>query len=99
MGVTVTKNFGTLAGALQMSDRTLMREIGLLARERIVRRTISGESSKGTPFEPYSADYAALKRKELGGSGTVNLQVSGRMLNGLVIVDISETSVTLGFKD
>ena len=76
--------------------RELMREIGLLARERIVRRTISGKDAEGQPFEAYSERYRLRKAKELGG-GTVNLQVSGAMLNGLQIVDVTDRSVTLGF--
>lgn len=95
MGVEVSRNFGRLAD-LKLTDRAFMREVGLLARERIVRRTLSGQDQAGQPFQPYSASYAAVKQKELGGS-TVNLQVSGRMLQGLVIVDVTDNSVTLGF--
>jgi hypothetical protein len=77
-------------------DRSLMREIGLLARERIIRRTVSGKDEKGQPFQAYSPGYREQKAKELGGA-TVNLQVSGAMLNALTIVDVTDRSVTLGF--
>lgn len=97
MPVTVTKNFGDLA-AIPMTDRTLMREIGLLARERIIRRTLAGNDANEAAFAPYSKGYAADKAKALG-SGHVNLQVSGRMLEGIVLDTITDDSVTLTFKD
>lgn len=76
--------------------RETMREIGLLARERIIRRTIAGKDENGASFRAYSPEYAERKAKELGGGG-VNLQVSGAMLNALTIVDVTDRSVTLGF--
>lgn len=93
--VTVTANFGSLKD-LKLTTRELMKEIGLLARERIVRRTISGRDEDDQSFEPYSAAYAKRKAEELGGGG-VNLQVSGAMLNAIVITELTDDSVTLGF--
>ncbi len=98
MGVTTRQAGGRLQD-LVLTDRDTMREIGLLARERIVRRTLSGQDENDGGFAPYSAAYAALKAKELGSATPVNLQVSGRMLQGIVIIDLTENSVTLGFKD
>src|SRR4029077_757463 len=92
---TVTANFKPLRD-LKLTDRALMREVGLLARERIVRRTISGLDENERGFTPYSRDYAARKAAELGGGG-VNLQVSGAMLNAIVISEVTEDSVTLSF--
>lgn len=74
-----------------------MREVGLLAREIIRRRTISGISADGTPFAPYSKSYALAKAKALG-PGPVNLTVSGAMLNALQVVEVTDTTVTLGFQ-
>jgi len=54
----VTRNFGPL-DQIKLTDKTLMREVGLMTRERIVRRTRDGKSTDGTPFAPYSAGYAA----------------------------------------
>jgi hypothetical protein len=93
--ITVTTNFDS--DDLRFTDRDLMRQIGLLARETIHRRTARGISSDGAPFQRYSLGYAKQKAAQLGGSGTVNLTVSGGMLNALQIVDVDETSVTLGF--
>lgn len=74
-----------------------MREIGLLVRERVVRRTRAGTSATGAPFAPYSRGYAEQKAKALGGGGTVNLTVSGGMLNALQVLDVTDTSVTVGY--
>jgi hypothetical protein len=98
MGVTVKLSGPPLAN-LQLSTKALMREVGLMARERIVRRTLSGIDMEGRAFQPYSAAYSEAKAKELGSASPVNLQVSGRMLQGLIIVDVTDESVTLGFKD
>jgi hypothetical protein len=95
--ITVRRTFpdlGTLAES--MVDRATMREIGLMARERIIRRTASGKDEAGQPFQAYSEKYRERKAKELG-AGTVNLHVSGGMLGALTIVDVTDRSVTLGF--
>lgn len=97
MAITLTKNFAPLASQ-PLTDRELMREVGLLARERIYQRTIAGQDMHERAFRPYSADYRALKQKELGKSSPVNLQVSGGMLNALTIIELTENSVTLGFR-
>lgn len=97
MGVVIRRQFADLSKlADTLVTRETMREIGLLARERIIRRTAAGKDEDGQPFRPYSAQYRERKAKELGG-GTVNLQVSGAMLNALTIVDVTDRSVTLGF--
>lgn len=96
MPVIVARNFGRLADEIQFSTTDLMREVGLAARELILRRTAQGIAVDGSTFAPYSAAYAVRKAKEVG-SGTVDLQLSGRMLQGLVITELTENSVTLGF--
>lgn len=95
MPVTVTRNFTALAD-IKLTNQELMREVGLLARERIVRRTREGLDASGVPFAPYSTGYALLKAAALG-PGRVNLQVSGDMLNSIAITEVTDTSVTLGF--
>lgn len=96
MGVTVTSTIPNLS-TVKLTDRQLMREIGLLVRETIVRRTISGRDAKGAAFQPYSPSYAEQKAKEGLGGGKVNLQVSGAMLNDLQITEVTDESVTLGW--
>jgi len=73
-----------------------MREIGLMVRERILRRTAEGRDESDAPFAAYSPKYAQLKAKELGDTG-VNLQVSGAMLGAITITAVTDRSVTLGF--
>ncbi len=98
MGMTV-KVTGQPFAQLELTNKQLMKEVGLLARERIIRRTLSGEAVDGSAFVPYSQDYRATKAAELGSASPVNLQVSGRMLQGIVVADVTDDSVTLTFKD
>ncbi len=95
MSAIVHRNFGPL-DQIKLTDRALMREVGLLARERVVRRTVSGQQTGGAPFTPYSAGYAKTKSQELG-SARVNLQVSGAMLNAIQITRVTDDEVELGF--
>ena len=97
MTIRVTRNFGNLAD-IPLSTSSIIRELLLLARERVIRRTLAGQSSEEQPFQAYSPGYGRLKRKELGSGDVVNLQVSGRMLNDIVITHVSETRGELGFK-
>lgn len=97
--VEVTRSFGSLED-LQVVTAEDMREIGLLAREQILRRTLRGTDVHGAAFQPYSEGYAKAKDKALGTTA-VNLQVSGGMLNDLTIVAVDvqpeKASVTLGW--
>ncbi len=93
--MSVTRNFGPL-DQIKLTNAQLMREVGLLARERIVRRTREGKGTSGSPFHPYSASYQAVKAKELG-AGRVNLTVSGSMLNDIAILRVTDDTVELGF--
>lgn len=91
MSVKVERNFPAL-DEIALTTADDMREIGLLARERIYRRTVSGIDADGQPFAPYSEAYAKAK-----GSSRVDLQVSGNMLNHMQVVDVGDDSVTLGW--
>lgn len=95
MSVQVTRNFPAL-DALDLVSAEDMREIGLLVRERIYARTVSGVDADGQAFQPYSPEYAKRKGGLLG-AGVVNLQVSGNMLNHMQIVELEADSVTLGW--
>lgn len=83
---------------IPLSTVDLMREIGLLARERILLRTARGIASTGDAFAPYAPGYAAAKAKAVG-QGPVNLQLSGAMLEGIVLGAVTERSVTLTFSN
>lgn len=97
--VTVRRSFGSLE-AFELLTVEDMRDVGLLVREQIVRRTLAGRDVNDAPFAPYSEGYAKLKAAALGVSA-VNLQVSGGMINDLQIVDVKveddTASVTLGW--
>jgi hypothetical protein len=93
--VTIRRNFPSLV-ALELVTAADMREIGLLVRERIIRRTRQGIGPDGQAFAPLSPRYAAIKHRELGTSSP-DLTVSGRMLNDITITDVTDTSVTLGW--
>ncbi len=91
MPVVIARNFGPL-DEVELTTRELMREVGLRARELILRRTAAGTDAQGRPFTPYSEGYA--KRK---GTSRVDLKLSGAMLNAITIVETTDDSVTLGF--
>lgn len=95
MAVAVRKNFKPFA-QLKLTTKAVMKDVGLLARERIVRRTLAGTDAAGAAFRRYSPGYARRKARELGPGG-VNLQVSGDMLNAITITELTDDSVTLGF--
>jgi hypothetical protein len=96
MPVTVRANFN-VGDAFAVSDEAVMREVGLLARELILRRTSRGISADGAPFEPYSPGYLKTKSKAVGLANPVNLRASGGMLNALQIVEVTKDRVVLGF--
>jgi len=102
----VTRNFGPL-DQIKLTDKTLMREVGLMTRERIVRRTRDGKSTDGTPFAPYSAGYAAQKSGALydssakGGArqtfNAIRASGGGRVnltVSGAMLNDITLLEVT-----
>lgn len=93
----VTRNFGPLKN-IKVTTAAIMREVGLLARERIIRRTTAGQSTDGQPFAPYSESYAERKQKALG-SAKPNLTVSGQMLGAIQVTRVTDTEVDLEFKD
>ena len=95
--INVTRNFPAL-DTLVLTTAEDMREVGLLVRERIYTRTISGIDVDGAPFAPYSPDYEKRKIAALGSASPVNLQVSGNMLNHMQIVQVETDSVTLGWE-
>lgn len=96
MGVTVTRSFGDLRDVLPESSG-LMREVGDFATRRIRTRTERGLDKNDTPFTPLSEGYAKQKQKELGHS-RADLTVSGRMLNDMGVVAVTEKSVEISFR-
>ena len=58
-----------------------MKVIGLIHKNRIFLRTLSGKDTEGNKFKPYSANYA-LSAKKLSVNN-VNLSLTGMMLKGM----------------
>jgi hypothetical protein len=94
MAITLTKALPPLPRDLL--TRETMREMALLAREQILRRTAAGVDADGRPFAPYSPTYAKRKSEALGTT-RVTLQVSGRMLGDLKVLDYGVTESGRGF--
>jgi len=82
-----------LANVMTVDD---WRAVGDMAKIRIVERTKRGVPPAGVSWPPYSEAYAKRKAAAVG-AGPVNLTVSGEMLNGLQVTDITPTSVTIGW--
>ncbi len=95
MTIAVTRNFPPLADTVLLSVEDWGR-VGRLARERIIRRTLAGKDQADAPFAPYSEGYAERKAAA-GGSSRVDLQVSGQMLQAIVI-EPDAAGVTLGYR-
>jgi hypothetical protein len=96
MPITLTQTFPK-PSSVTLTDIPLMREIGLQAIRAIQARTRQGRDATGRAFAPYSASYAKAKAQAVGGSSAPNLTLSGDMLNALQIVEVTATSVTLGW--
>lgn len=84
MPITIRQNFSAFPRNLLTRDT--MREMGLLARESILRRTAAGKDKDGRPFVAYSPGYAKAKQEALGTSSP-NLTVSGKMLGDFAILE------------
>jgi phage gpG-like protein len=96
MGITVTRNFGDLRELLPDGE-SLMREIADFAVAQIRTRTEQGIDFEGRPFRPLSEGYAKQKTKALGHS-RADLTVSGRMLNDMGPVAVTERSCEISFR-
>lgn len=95
MAVIVSRNFARL-DTIRLTTKEDMHQIGLLARERIWRRTRSGQGTEG-PLAPYTPGYATAKQQAGGSSSPVNLTLSGAMLNAITVTVIDDQTVELGF--
>lgn len=72
-----------------------LRGLGDFLIERIRRRTLQGQDASGGAMQPLSPGYAAWKQKV--GASLQPLTLSGAMLNGMSVVEVTDRSVTLGF--
>lgn len=81
---------------LVLVDAQLMSEVGDFALSLIRRRTAAGKDVTNQPFRPLSPGYAKQKQQALG-TGNADLTVSGRMLNEMGRLAVTEKTVTIGF--
>lgn len=96
MPIVIKQSF-PMPSSIKLTDKVLMTEIGQQAITAIRSRTRLGRDQDGQPFAAYSPGYARAKAREYGGSSRVNLTLSGDMLSTLSIVDVTATSVTIGW--
>lgn len=81
---------------IPLVNAKLMTEVGDLALSLIRRRTAAGKDVNNAPFQALSPAYAKQKQKELGHS-RADLTVSGRMVNELGRVGVTERTVSIGW--
>lgn len=70
--------------------REVVQGVALGAKAIIKARTQRGLDSSGEPFKEYTKDYAEIKAKSGRNTKPVDLTFSGRMLNSMDGVFISE---------
>lgn len=95
MGVTIHVT-GEKAADLPITSEELMRELGTLAERLIRTRTERQIDVNGAPFRPLSTAYAKAKA-DAGLSPVPDLTVSGRMLNDMVVTDVTQKTASIGF--
>lgn len=93
--VRVSRAFGDLRSVMP-ETKDLMREIGDFLIRRIRTRTEQERGWDGATFQALSPGYAAQKAKALGHQ-RADLTVSGRMLNDMSVVAVTDTSLEIGF--
>lgn len=97
MAITTKRNFGPLTRDVKFT-RVDWNIIGIAITNKIQGRTAAGVDGQNRPFAPYSPRYARLREREGFGKSPVTLQVSGQMMNGMVVLP-TDNSVTVTFKD
>lgn len=80
-------------------DSEERRSIGVDIIDRIIDRTKSGKDKNGEDFTGYTPEYKKSFDFKLAGKGsTVNLTLSGEMLNSLEVLETSDGSITIGYR-
>jgi hypothetical protein len=74
----------------------LLQQLAVLAIGRIKRRTKEGIGFDGQAFAPYSAGYAA-RRRRAGFQTTPDLWLRGGMLNGMGVLEVTPDRALIGF--
>jgi hypothetical protein len=85
MGVLVRNRVGDLASNVRTTTAD-MKDLGLLARERILARTALGKDFKGNAFQPLSQSYLQQRSKQGLRRARTSLELSGEMLRGIQVI-------------
>lgn len=82
-----------------VKDDGLKEEIGLALVNTIVDRTRAGKF-KTNEKKSYSEEYKeSLPYRVAGKDGTVNMQLTGDMMNSLDVINVDDQKVIVGFMD
>lgn len=93
--INLREIFGT-----DVQDRALREAIAQTAIDKIVERTRSGTSLRGTAFKGYSKSYQDSHAfKAFGKDGTIDLTLTGDMLDQLTVIESTDAKVALGWSD
>lgn len=78
-----------------LTTQELMKSIGVVAKNFVIKRTLSGKDVNGASFKIYSIQYARMKGVS---RSPVNLRSTGQMLASMTtIVSSDNTVVIVGF--
>jgi len=88
----LTNELKKLENKLNKELEKTVKESSKKIRNEIVKDTLTGKDVKGTPFHPYSPNYAKLKHKT-----KVNLKDTGDMLDDFKSRKISKYRYFVGF--
>jgi hypothetical protein len=100
MKVSQRFNLAEMFGGKFPDDHRLRLKIGNEIIAEIQRNTRAGKDKDGKPFKKYSKDYKkSLAFKAFGKTGSVNMELSGDMVDTMEIVDESRNTVTVSWED
>lgn len=95
--VTVTIDLEKLLGRAA-KDRTVREVFFQAAYDQMLNRLDDGKDFKGRAMKKYSKQYKdSLAYAAFGKDGTVNLTLTGDMINSVEILEQDESKMTIGF--
>lgn len=93
-------NLNELFGTEFPDDRRLRLKVGNEIVQAIKQNTQSGLDKKGRSFKKYSDSYKkSFPFKVFGKSGSVDLTLTGDMLDTMEVIEDDSESVTVGWQD
>lgn len=93
-------NLEDLFGVSFSGEKSLRLAIAQKVIDHIVKRTEEGSSVFGGGFKPYSEDYKnTAEFKLLKDGDTVNMKLTGSMLNDINLLSDSANTIRIGFED